>query len=602
MPFNAGSRMTSPSVTESFMDGIQAHRGVAAPPSPFRHAPALPTLNPAAIKTTANYILALRRRFWMVLAVAVPLAIGTSIFVLRMPLIYLVKAEIEITPPVIDPALSALVSTEIGKNDAVTQASFVPNHEIRLRSKGLADDVLRDPAFAVESRQYADAAYELFKTLSVVQIKRSNAFVVSLEGQDPARTKRLLEKLLYKFRGDTKDETRIRLEAAGEFARDSLKSLKADSVTLDRKIDELLKSTRTIGAGGKNIFEEEYVSLGTLLINKQMRLGEFQQQMMTTQMFPKTEVDNAASSRAQKIETLEEEAMKYKFILEDLKGKIRNFDSDRSVQHYAHKLEGIMNQLEKLRSIRTEMAPNPWEMIAEQFRQEIDADRERHDQLLTKLQDSMPDHQKVLALLSDRADKAKQIAGLEDNLRRFEIIKLAMASNECVRIPTSLAEPTVPIRPSRPMLIALGLIASFGLGIGLVCLLEHVDHSVKVPEHVTMGLTLPLLGVVPRIRRTTLTHRGGHLWTSATPDSIEADAYRNIRASLLGITDKRGPIVTLLVTSAKAGEGKSTTAINLAATCAAPESARCSSISTCVGPVWPPYLSTTNPTRRSTDS
>ena len=118
------------------------------------------------------------------------------------------------------------------------------------------------------------------------------------------------------------------------------------------------------------------------------------------------------------------------------------------------------------------------------------------------------------------------------------------------------------------MLIGLGLFASIGLGVCLVCLLEYIDHSVKVPEHVTHGLTLPLLGVVPRIRRTALTHRGGHLWTPGTPDSIEADAYRNVRASLLGIADKRGPIVTLLVTSAKAGEGKSTTALNLAATCA----------------------------------
>ena len=98
----------------------------------------------------------------------------------------------------------------------------------------------------------------------------------------------------------------------------------------------------------------------------------------------------------------------------------------------------------------------------------------------------------------------------------------------------------MPIKPNKPMLIGIGLIASFGLGIGLVCLLEHVDHSVKVPEHVTHGLTLPLLGVVPRIRRTALTHRGGHLWTPGTPDSIEADAYRNVRASLLGIADGAG--------------------------------------------------------------
>ena len=73
---------------------------------------------------------------------------------------------------------------------------------------------------------------------------------------------------------------------------------------------------------------------------------------------------------------------------------------------------------------------------------------------------------------------------------------------------------------------------------------------------------------MPRIRRTALTHRGGHLWTPGTPDSIEADAFRNVRASLLGIADRRGPIVTLLVTSPKAGDGKSTAALNLAATCA----------------------------------
>jgi capsular exopolysaccharide synthesis family protein len=109
---------------------------------------------------------------------------------------------------------------------------------------------------------------------------------------------------------------------------------------------------------------------------------------------------------------------------------------------------------------------------------------------------------------------------------------------------------------------------SFGLGIGLVCLLEHLDHSVKVPEHLTMGLTLPLFGVIPRIRRTALIHRGGHLWTPGVPESVEADAYRNLRASLIGSSARHGPIVTLLVTSAKAGEGKSTTALNLAATCA----------------------------------
>jgi capsular exopolysaccharide synthesis family protein len=70
------------------------------------------------------------------------------------------------------------------------------------------------------------------------------------------------------------------------------------------------------------------------------------------------------------------------------------------------------------------------------------------------------------------------------------------------------------------------------------------------------------------MRLTAAVHRGGHLWTLATPDSTEADSFRNIRASILGISDRDGPILTLLVTSPKAGDGKSTVALNLAATCA----------------------------------
>ena len=83
------------------MDGIQAYKGDAAPPSPSRPtiAPAPAAVNPAAVKTTSNYLEALKRRFWVVLAVAVPLAVTTSIMVLRQPPVYMARVEIEIKPP-----------------------------------------------------------------------------------------------------------------------------------------------------------------------------------------------------------------------------------------------------------------------------------------------------------------------------------------------------------------------------------------------------------------------------------------------------------------------------------------------------------------------
>ena len=231
-------------------------------------------------------------------------------------------------------------------------------------------------------------------------------------------------------------------------------------------------------------------------------------------------------------------------------------------------LDGVLDELDELQSIKKEKLATPNEMILEQYNREAESDREDHDRLLAEMQKSIPEHQRIVNMLKDREERSKQIARMEERIMEFRILRLQIANSPCVKMLSSIVEPTIPIKPNRPLLIGLGLLASLGLGIGLVCLLEHVDHSVKVPEHASQGLTLPLLGVVPRIRRLAPNYRAGHLWTHATPDSIEADAYRNIRASLLGIADKHGPIVTLLITSAKAGEGKSTTALNLAATCA----------------------------------
>jgi capsular exopolysaccharide synthesis family protein len=528
------------------------------------------SVNPAAVKTTSNYIQALRRRFWMVLSIAVPLAIAGTIAVLKMPPVYMVKAEIEINPPEPDPALGALLPHDVGRRDSTSAAQYVPNREARLRGKALHELVVNDPAIVPDAAQHDDPAAELFKSLNVIQVKKgSNTFIVTLEANDPARAKKLMDTLLDKFKEEVTSETSKKLQDTSDFAQDSLKAQRTSLDALDKTIEENLRSTRTVGPGGRSILEEQYVNLGNVLQQKTSKLGEIQQQKIFAELFPKFQSDPRTDAREARIAQLELQAKKYTLSLHNMKRTIRNFNHDRAAIVWSQYLEEVLDELDRLRSIKTEMAGSPTEMLIEQYNREIENDRIDHEKLLAKMQDSIPNHQKIMALLHDREEKARQFAHAEEKLREFNIVRKSIESSECVRFnKNGVQEPTAPIKPNRPVLILLGFFASFALGIGTVCLLEHVDHSVKVPEHVSFGLTLPLLGVVPRIRRTALTQRGGHLWTSGMPDSIEADAYRNVRASLLGIADKRGPVVTLLVTSAKAGEGKSTTALNLAATCA----------------------------------
>ena len=310
------------------------------------------------------------------------------------------------------------------------------------------------------------------------------------------------------------------------------------------------------------------MNLGALMNQKQIRMGELSQQMMIAEMYPKLDMSGDAAARASRLAQLEKEKRKGVMVLKGLKRTLRNFDNDLAVRYYSELLTDVMDEMDELRKIGKPTVANPTETILEGYRREFEADRETHQELLKKMQETLPVHQRVLTMMEERREKHRQLGAMQLRLAEFDILSHSLTEKDFVKVPDIVAEPSVPVKPNRPLLIAVALVVSFGMGIGLVCLLEHIDHSVKVPEHVSHGLTLPLLGVVPRIRRTALTQRGRHLWTPGASDPLASDAYRNVRASLLGVSDRRGPIVTLLVTSAKAGEGKSTTALNLAATCA----------------------------------
>ncbi len=529
--------------------------------------PASPSVNPAAMKGPSNYLRALYRRVWLILAVAVPMAIATSIWALRQPRIYQAVAEVTIEPPQFNPVLSALVSHDLGRHDPHVQETYIPNLVALLRSRMLAEKVISDPSLASEVRKFDDPAQELIiGGLQVRPFPHTNMILVTLEGKDPTRTKKLLEALLMEFKNLAEKDNVVKMEDTQVNANLRLDKLRKDLEQLDKDIMTHLSKKPTIGPGGKNIFEEQYVNLGTMLANKQMRVGELTQQLLIAKSFPKPDFNSAVGSREQRIAQLEMQKKKCLLILQYIKRTARNFNKEPAAIENARYLDQVMNELDELRSIKTEMAENPEAMILDRFQRELENDKAQQQEVLDRMQASMPAHQKFLSLVEERDETRKAIAQMDQNISAFDI--LAKSQKDAVRIPSSVVEPTAAIRPSRVLYIGMGLIASFGLGIGLVCLLEHVDHSVKVPEHVTHGLTLPLLGVVPRIRRTAMTHRGGHLWTAGTPDSIEADAFRNIWASLLGIADRRGPVVTILVTSPKAGDGKSTAALNLAATCA----------------------------------
>lgn len=130
------------------------------------------------------------------------------------------------------------------------------------------------------------------------------------------------------------------------------------------------------------------------------------------------------------------------------------------------------------------------------------------------------------------------------------------------RLLTGAPRPGGPINAGPVKTGGLGLLAGLVLGIGLAFVRDRLDAQVRDTGDIEHTLGVPSLGAVPlfsekyRSRRTNLV-------TVHAPDSAEADAFRRLRGAIVIAAQERGAKV-LLVTSAIAGEGKSTVAANLA--------------------------------------
>lgn len=140
------------------------------------------------------------------------------------------------------------------------------------------------------------------------------------------------------------------------------------------------------------------------------------------------------------------------------------------------------------------------------------------------------------------------------------------------------------IHPDYKLNQGIGLAAGLLFGVALAFLKESIDDTVRNPDRIAAGTLLPQLGIVPDFRSNPSDRTHVQKWTFegmgirlsrsfkarkskplaiAGPDSSVAEAYRQIRSSIT-LSDIKLPKV-FLVTSPLSEEGKTTTAINLAA-------------------------------------
>ncbi len=148
-----------------------------------------------------------------------------------------------------------------------------------------------------------------------------------------------------------------------------------------------------------------------------------------------------------------------------------------------------------------------------------------------------------------------------------------------IRVIAPARVPSLPVSPNRPRTILMGLMVSLFGGMGLAWALERFNDSIRSVDDVMRLTQLPALAVIPSIKKnhallstevraigtgrslSSEIQRGRIMELDGRSPS--AEAYRALRTGLL-LSTAGSPPKTILVTSVRKEEGKTTTATNTA--------------------------------------
>lgn len=178
---------------------------------------------------------------------------------------------------------------------------------------------------------------------------------------------------------------------------------------------------------------------------------------------------------------------------------------------------------------------------------------------MAALRDKSPEYQ----TLKREADASNEIAQALAKRGKEASVESTL-NDRTVRLIEAAEIPRAPVFPNRTTNLQMALLVGLATGVLLVAIKEKLDSTLKTPDDIRESLRVPFLGFVPDLSTVSETAGKANLNAIRHPASPLSESYRVIRTNVMATAASTSSRV-LLVTSIHPGEGKSTTAMNLAA-------------------------------------
>lgn len=125
------------------------------------------------------------------------------------------------------------------------------------------------------------------------------------------------------------------------------------------------------------------------------------------------------------------------------------------------------------------------------------------EQLIEKIKVSSVNNTQVMTLSVRDGDYEKAVHVVNAVAKVFveEIPSLMSVDNVSILNSAKMDHPPAPVAPNPELNIAICLIVSLMLGVGIAFLLEYLDDTIKTEQDVREVLGLPTIAMIPKVKR-----------------------------------------------------------------------------------------------------
>lgn len=578
-------------------------------PEPYRPPVSQPAGEAETQPMVLDYWRILVKRTWVILACTLAVAIITTVHAYREIPIYRASATMLIEPEQHE-YLPYKDTFDPGASDnAVFNSDYIQTQMMTIRSLTLATRVIKaldleskvgpvrekrpvtrskiytwvmslissnqngpkNAAIDPPANPYSPLAPGFLGSLQVTPVKGSQLVQVSFTSPDPVFAARAANAVCSQFIEYNMETKYFSTQTATEFLSKQLTDFKAN---VEKSEEALLKFAQekdivTLDDKGGNVVSQKLSDLNAALTKAQMERLE---KKSTWQLVQDTLPGFPDSLRSADM-----------VVLENNLAQLQQQEATLSVLYKPGwpDLERVQRQREEVERQLAEARNRAIKNIENDYRAAESKEKTLEQAFEAQTAESMKLNQNSVQynILKREVDTNKQLYdGFLQRLKEAGISAGLKSSN--VHIVDTAQVPQAPESPDKPANIFYGLVAGFAGGVLLAFFIEHLDSSVKTPDDVDRFIKLPTLGVIP-LPDSVSPHSA--LWLlgargkSSSGNSVElvtfqnvksqvSEAYRNARTSILLSSGASRHPRSLLVTSSLAGEGKTTTALNLSVT------------------------------------